>query len=229
MSATSLRVLVVEDNAVLRANLDAMFKDHDIVSSFAADGLSGLQAALADPPDVLVLDLGLPGLDGLRVCERLRSEADRHIPVLMLTARDGLCDKLRGFQSGADDYLVKPFAGAELLARCRALVQRNRSDTCHVLRIGSLSINRRSGIVRRGGHDLRLQPIPQALLLALAEAWPRTLTRSELIERIWGDSPPNSDPLRTHLYMLRQALDRPFTASLLKTVYGVGFRLEADS
>ncbi|MBJ6982669.1 response regulator transcription factor [Luteimonas sp. MC1572] len=229
MHLPALRILVVEDNPVLRGNLEAMFADSGIAASFAADGLSGLQAALADPPDVLVLDLGLPGLDGLRVCERLRAQADRHIPVLMLTARDALDDRLLGFRSGADDYLVKPFAGAELLARCLALSQRHRAGTPHVLRIGSLGIDRRSGVVQREGRTLHLQQTAHQLLLALAEAWPRTLTRSELVEHIWGDAPPDSDPLRTHLYMLRQALDRPFAVPMLKTVHGVGFRLEADT
>ncbi len=229
MHTSALRILVIEDNPVLRTNLEAMFREHGIATTFAADGFSGLQAALADPPDVLVLDLGLPGLDGLRVCERLRAQADRHIPVLMLTARDALDDKLSGFRSGADDYLVKPFAGAELLARCLALSQRHRTGTAHVLRIGSLCIDRRSGVVQRDGHTLQLQQTAQRLLLALAEAWPRTLTRSELVERVWGDAPPDSDPLRTHLYMLRQALDRPFPVPMLKTVHGVGFRLEADA
>lgn len=228
MTVPALRILVIEDNPVLRANLQAMFVEHGIAADFAADGLSGLQVALADPPDVLVLDLGLPGLDGLRVCERLRAQADRHVPVLMLTARDALEDKLLGFASGADDYLVKPFAAAELLARCVALSLRHRAGASHVLRIGSLSIDRRSGAVRREDQLLQLPQIAQQLLLALAEAWPRTLTRSELVERVWGDVPPESDPLRTHLYTLRQLLDRPFAVPLLKTVHGVGFRLEAD-
>ncbi len=229
MDTPALRLLVVEDNPALRGNLAAMFAGHGIAASFAADGRSGLQAALADPPDVLVLDLGLPGLDGLRVCERLRAQADRHIPVLMLTARDALEDKLLGFRSGADDYLVKPFAGAELLARCLALSQRHRAGTSHVLHIGSLRIDRRSGLIERHGHALELQHTARQLLLALADAWPRTLTRSELVARLWGDAPPESDPLRTHLYTLRQALDRPFAVPMLRTVHGVGFRLEADT
>lgn len=228
MATPAPRILVIEDNPVLRANLHAMFVEHGIHADFAADGLSGLQAALSDPPDVLVLDLGLPGLDGLRVCERLRAQADRHVPILMLTARDALDDKLLGFRSGTDDYLVKPFAAAELLARCLALSQRHRAGTAHVLRIGSLSIDRRSGLAERAGRPLALQQTAQRVLMALAEAWPRTLTRSELIERVWGDTPPDSGPLRTHLYLVRRALDRPFATPMLKTAHGVGFRLESD-
>jgi DNA-binding response OmpR family regulator len=229
MTAFPLRLLVVEDNPLLRVQLEGLLVAEGIDVDFAGDGLSGLQMALASPPDVLVLDLGLPGLDGLRLCERLRAEADRHVPVLMLTARDALEDKLQGFRAGADDYLVKPFAGAELLARCIALSQRHRAGQTHVLRIGTLHVDRRHGVAQRDGRSLDLHATSYQILLALAEAWPRTLTRSELIQRLWDDAPPDSDPLRTHLYLLRQALDKPFATPMLKTVHGVGFRLEADA
>lgn len=229
MPAPALRILIVEDNAVLRDNLAALFRTHGLDAEFASDGLSGLQLALEHAPDVLVLDLGLPGLDGLRVCERLRAQSDRHVPVLMLTARDALDDRLSGFGAGADDYLVKPFAGEELVARCRALSLRHRVGERHLLQIGTLRIDRRSGEMRRDERVLDLHPTAQQLLLELAEAWPRTLTRSELVQRLWGDAPPESDPLRTHLYLLRQVLDTPADAPMLKTVHGVGYRLEADA
>ncbi|MBL8299485.1 MAG: response regulator transcription factor [Rhodanobacteraceae bacterium] len=223
-----MHLLVIEDNFALRSSLAAMFEAHGHRADFAADGRTGLALALAEPPDVIVLDLSLPGLDGLSLCRQLRERADRHTPVLMLTARDSLDDKLDGFSAGADDYLVKPFAGAELLARCQALSQRHRLGTSHVLLIGSLRIDRRSGEAFRHGHPLALQQMPLRILLALAEAWPRALTRSELTQRLWGDEAPSSDPLRSHLYLLRQALDRPFAKPMLKTIHGVGFRLEAD-
>lgn len=228
MPLPALRILVIEDNRLLRDNLQALLSAHGFHASFAADGRSGLQMALIEPPDVLVLDLGLPGLDGLQVCQRLRAESDRHVPVLMLTARDALDDRLLGFRSGADDYLVKPFAGEELVARCLALSQRHRAGQPHVLCIGSLRIDRRSHEVQRQGRRIELHQTSFDILLALAEAWPRTLTRSELVQRLWGDTPPDSDPLRTHLYLLRQMLDKPFARPMLKTVHGVGFRLESD-
>lgn len=226
--AERLRILVVEDNLALRSSMAAMFEVQGHVVDFASDGRTGLRLALADPPEVLVLDLSLPGLDGLQVCTQLREQADRHVPVLMLTARDALDDKLKGFAAGADDYLVKPFAGEELLARCLALSHRHRAGTAHVLRIGSLSIDRQSGQVQRHGQTLELQHTPMRILLALAEAWPRTLTRSELVQRLWGEEGPQSDPLRSHLYLLRQALDGPFATPMLRTVHGVGYKLEAD-
>jgi DNA-binding response OmpR family regulator len=224
-----LRILIVEDNPALRESLASLLAFHGHRADFAADGRSGLALALADPPDVVVLDLGLPGLDGVRVCEALRARADRHVPVLMLTARHAIEDKLRGFQAGADDYLVKPFAGEELLARCLALSQRHRVGQAHRLVIGSLVIDRRSGEVTREGRRLALTAMPYRILLALAEAWPRTLTRSELVDRLWGEQTPPSDPLRSHLYLLRRALDRPFGRPMLVTVQGVGFRLDATA
>ena len=224
-----LSILVVEDNAALRAGIAALFESHGHRADFAADGRTGLALALAHTPDVVVLDLGLPGLDGITVCARLRAQADRHVPVLMLTARDALDDKLKGFDAGADDYLVKPFAGSELVARCLALARRHRVGEPHRLAIGTLAIDRRTGAVTREGRPVELHQTPLRILVALAEAWPRTLTRSELVERLWGDEAPASDPLRTHLYQLRQALDRPFATPMLKTVHGVGFRLEADA
>lgn len=227
MDAERLHLLLIEDNLPLASSIVDMLQAHGHQVEFAADGRSGLQRALASPPDVLLLDLGLPGLEGNEVCRRLRAQADRHVPVLMLTARDAIDDKLQGFDSGADDYLVKPFDDAELLARCLALARRHRLGQPNLLRIGALSIDRRSGTAWRDEVELSLQVLPQRILLVLAEAWPRTVTRSELVQRLWGDEAPPSDPLRSHLYLLRQALDRPFHGDMLRTVHGVGFRLEA--
>src|SRR5690606_27174117 len=124
---------------------------------------------------------------GVEVCQRLRAQAERHVPVLMLTARDALADRLRGFAAGADDYLAKPFAEAELLARCQALSMRHRAGSDHVLRIGTLCVDRRNGAATREGRPLALHRTCQRILVELAEAWPRTLTRSQLVERLWGE------------------------------------------
>ena len=222
----SLRILVIEDNHALRLLLAQLFAQHGHQTDFAADGPSGLSLALTNPPDVLILDIGLPGISGLSVCERLRAQSDRHIPILMLTARDSLEHKLAGFSAGADDYLLKPFANAELLARCVALAQRHRVGAEHVLRVGSLEVDRKNGTAHRHGQRLQLQRIPFLILLTLAEACPRVVTRSMLIEQLWPDEVPASDPLRSHLYLLRQALDKPFDAAMLTTRHGVGFSLD---
>ncbi len=223
-----LRVLVVEDHGLLRAQIVALLRDAGHVVEEASDGRLGLQMAVEQPPDVLVLvlDLGLPGLDGVELCRALRESAPAHVPVLMLTARDSLHDKAQGFAAGADDYLVKPFAGEELLWRCRALSRRHRLGQPHVLVLGDLRLDRTSGRAERADRWLDLPPIPYQLLLHLAQAWPRIVTRSELVRSVWGDEPPESDPLRSHLYSLRQVLDKPFATPMLKTVYGVGYTLE---
>ena len=193
----------------------------------ASDGRLALQMALQEPPDVLLLDLGLPGLDGLALCERLRTEADRHVPVLMLTARDTLEDKGRGFAAGADDYLLKPFATQELLWRCRALLRRGELGRSPLIERGPLRIDRRNGEVQCEGRTLPVTGHPYRLLLALAEAWPRTVSRSELQQQLWADEPPESDALRSHLYTLRQALGH--AQAWVKTVHGVGLRLDTPA
>lgn len=219
------RILVVEDHGRLRAQITELLQGAGWSVEEASDGRMGLQLALEQPPDVLVLDLGLPGLDGVELCRRLREQADRHVPVLMLTARDGLQDKRQGFGAGADDYLLKPFIGEELLWRCQALARRGELGRSPVLQRGPLRIDRRAGTVTGGeGHVLPLPRQAYRLLVALAEAWPRTATRSELLQQLWADEPPESDALRSHLYTLRQALGAE--QSLVKTVHGVGLRLD---
>lgn len=223
----SLHILVIEDNPLLARNLADGLEAHGHRADFAADGVLGLRLALEHHYDVLILDVGLPGLDGLELCRRLRAASPRLVPVLMLTARDTLSDKLAGFDSGADDYLVKPFAIEELLARCAVLARRHTLSQDHTLRIGALALDRQTHSVTRAGQGIDLTPAGYQLLLALAEAHPRVLSRSELTQALWGDEPPDSDALRTHLYQLRQKLDKPFAAPILVTVHGVGFRLDA--
>ncbi len=226
---TPLHLLVVEDHAALRSQVAALLREAGHRVSEASAGRLGLQLALAELPDVLVLDLGLPGLDGLQVCAQLRRAAARHVPTLMLTARDALQDRLAGFAQGADDYLVKPFAPEELLARVAALSRRPLAGRDYELTIGSLRIDRRANEAFRQGQRLALPPLAFQLLLLLAESHPRALTRSELIHRLWDDDPPESDPLRSHLYLLRQRLDKPFAVAMLQTVHGIGFRLVSDT
>lgn len=218
------RILVVEDHGPLRAQIVALLQGAKWRVDEASDGRLGLQLALEQPPDVMVLDLGLPGLDGLKLCQQLRAQADRHIPVLMLTARDSLADKGQGFAAGADDYLLKPFAGEELLWRCQALARRGELGRSPVLQRGPLRIDRRSAQVLCEGQVLPIPPQAYRLLLALAEAWPRTVSRSELQQALWADEPPESDALRSHLYTLRQALGQ--AQLLIKTVHSVGLRLD---
>jgi DNA-binding response OmpR family regulator len=224
-----LQILVVEDYAPLREQIVTLLTRAGHVVEEASDGRLALQIALGSSPDVVLLDLGLPGLDGINVCEKLRAQSGRHLPILMLTARDTLTDKLNGFAAGADDYLVKPFASDELLARIAALSKRPGIGQDYLVRIGSLELDRRSRSVTRNQIPLELAPTAFSILLMLVEAWPRAVSRSDIIEKLWDGESPESDALRTHIFQLRRKLDKSFATPMLKTVHGVGFRLESDT
>lgn len=218
-------ILLIEDQTALAANVLDYLTALGHQLDYADNGIYGLQLALTQHYDVLILDLSLPGLDGLQLCQQLRQRASRHLPVLMLTARDSLDDKLLGFGAGADDYLTKPFALAELAVRVQALSRRHLLATNHLLEIGELRFDRQRQTASRAGQSLELHPIGMKILQFLAEAYPAVLSRSELTAKLWGDDPPDSDALRAHIYLLRQQLDKPFAQPMLRTVHGVGFKL----
>ena len=221
-------ILLVEDNADLAGNIIDYLEALGHRLHYAADGEAGLRDALVNRIDVVLLDLALPGRDGLCVCAEIRRRADRRVPILMMTARDTLDDKLTGFASGADDYLVKPFPLAELAARISALAMRPQLDRPYRVSIGPLTIDRQARVATRDGHPLRLTPLLWKLLLQLAEASPDPVTRDEATARLWGDEPPSSDSLRAHVHLLRQVVDKPFDHPMIETVHGIGFRLKVD-
>jgi DNA-binding response OmpR family regulator len=193
---------------------------------YAADGITGLHLAVSEEFDAIVLDLMLPGMDGLELCRKLRTEAGKATPVLMLTARDTLEDKVAGLDAGADDYLVKPFELAELDARLRAILRRAGGEVAkQILRVGDLELNTGTLEVSRGGRLLNLTPIGLKLLTALMRASPKVLSRRDLERAVWGDVAPDSDALRSHLYNLRKVIDKPFERPLLQTKAGLGYRL----
>jgi DNA-binding response OmpR family regulator len=224
----SLEILLVEDNADLAGNIIDYLEELGHRLHYAADGAAGLRDALVGSIDVVLLDLALPIRDGLSVCAEIRRRADRRVPILMLTARDTLDDKLAGFASGADDYLVKPFSLAELAVRIAALAQRRYLGQPHRISIGPLTIDRQARTAMREGRSLRLTPLLWDLLLLLAEAWPNPVSRDEATNRLWGDEPPSSDSLRAHVHLLRQVVDKPFAVPLVETVHGIGFRLKVE-
>ncbi|MCB1634453.1 MAG: response regulator transcription factor [Xanthomonadales bacterium] len=223
-----MRALVVEDNRDICANIATYLEKCSYVLDFAYDGVTAMHLALTHPFDVIVLDLMIPGMDGLSFCRRLRAEARVETPVLMLTARDTLDDRLKGFAAGADDYLVKPFALQELHARLRALYKRSRRNTDRLLSVGDLTLNRSTLQVRRAGRRIPLSPAGIRLLERLMEEAPAVVSRDDLEVLLWADERPDGDALRSHMYKLRQAIDRPFERPLIHTVHRVGYRMTEE-
>lgn len=179
-----MRILVIEDNSDIAANIGDFLADKGHVVDFAGDGVTGLHLAVVNDFDAIVLDLGLPGMDGLEVCRKLRQEARRQTPVLVLTARDALENKLTGFESGADDYMVKPFALQELAARLEVLGRRGKGQKSRILTLADLTYNLDTLVVIREGKSIQLNPIGLKLLHALMDAAPAVVTRQDLETRV---------------------------------------------
>ncbi|MBV2127629.1 response regulator transcription factor [Arsukibacterium indicum] len=222
----ALQVLLIEDELSIAKNIAGYMEQKGHIFDFASNGKQGLALALHQHYDLIILDLNLPGLDGLQLCTALRQQADRHIPLLMLTARDSIDDKLAGFHVGTDDYLTKPFSLQELEVRCLALSRRHLLQQQHTITLGPLVLDKQRRIAKRDGQQLALNAMGYKILLLLAEAHPQVVSRSELSQHLWHDEPTESDALRSHIYQLRTVLDKPFAYPLLKTVFGVGFTLE---
>jgi len=222
-------VLLIEDHRDIAEMIYDYLEGREYLVDYAADGLSGLQLATDNDYDVMVLDLMLPGLDGIEVCRKLREEVRKDIPILMLTARDTLDDKLAGLDVGADDYLVKPFEIRELEARIRALLRRQRGTvTDEVYVVGDLRFDTAELKVMRGDQKISVPPIGLKLLTVLMRESPKVVTRQQLEREVWGDLLPDSDTLRSHLYSLRKAIDKPFDTQIMHTIPGAGYRLSVE-
>lgn len=219
----SKRVLVIEDNQGLVANLFAYLEPRQYRLDAAQDGESGLHLALTAEYDAVILDWMLPRLDGQEVVKRMRAEGSA-TPVLMLTARDDLPHKIAGFRSGADDYLTKPFAFAELEVRLEALILRSKGRA-RVLEVADLRFDLATQEVSRRGVPLQLYAGGKKLLEALMRASPAVVSKERLESVLWGDDPPDNDMLRSHIYELRKSVDGPFSGKLIHTIPKVGYRL----
>ena len=167
----------------------------------------------------------LPGVDGYQECKRLREDARSEVPILMLTARDALEDRLNGLRAGADDYLVKPFALSELVARIEAILRRSQGGRKRQLKVADLVYDLDTLDITRAGQPLKLNPLAMRLLAVLMQKSPAVVRREALEEALWGDERPDSDSLRSHIHQLRQIIDKPFATPLLHTLHGVGYRL----
>ena len=222
-----MRILVIEDQPEILQNIADYLELQGYLVDCAYDGLGGLHLAITQPFDLIILDLMLPGMDGITLCQKLRQDARVNTPVIMLTARDSVDDKLTGFRAGADDYLVKPFSLPELHARVEAVLRRGQAGMHNMLNVGDLSYDMDNLEVSRQGVLLKLSPIGLKLLEHLMKASPHVVKREALEELLWGDHMPGSDSLRSHIHTLRQTIDKPFSSPLLHTVHGIGYCLKA--
>ncbi len=219
-------ILIIEDNYDIADMVCEYLERCEYVMDHAADGVTGLHLAVSNDYDLIILDLMLPGMDGIELLEKLRNEAKRSIPVLILTARDTLDDKITGFDIGADDYLIKPFEIKELEARVRALIRRQRGTVSpEKLQVSDLIYDLGTLQESREGKIIKLTPIALKILKILMQASPRVIRRRDIERQIWGDILPDSDTLRSHMYNLRKSIDKPFKTQLMETMQNSGYRL----
>lgn len=227
MNNEPLSILIIEDNAQLAANLYDYLAACGHSLDAAPDGLSGLHLASIKDYDAILLDWNLPRLDGLTVLRRLRKDAKKKVPIIMLTARDQLADKIDGFEGGLDDYLVKPVALPEIEVRLRSLVNRLKQSaaTDDVLVVGDLYFDIRKVQVRRGERSVPIARIGRRLLELLMRESPNVVSRARLERAAWGDIVPDNDLLRSHMHVLRRAIESGSEKPLLHTVPGSGYRI----
>lgn len=224
-----MRVLIVEDERTIAAYVKRGLEEQGYAVDAAYDGREALEWLDAAPFDLVVLDVMLPELNGLEVCRELRARGFR-MPVLMLTARDTVDDRVNGLDSGADDYLVKPFAIKELLARLRALTRRGAdAPKTPLLQVADLTLDTATQRVRRGGNPIELAAKEYAVLECLMRAPGRVLTRTMIAEHVWNyDSFNQSNVVDVYIRNLRRKIDDPCTVKLIHTVRGAGYRLSVE-
>ncbi len=222
-------VLIVEDDPNVRAALQRALSYEGYDVAVAEDGGRGLEAVSENPPDVIVLDVMMPFVDGLEMCRRLRARGDE-TPILMLTALGEVSDRVDGLDAGADDYLVKPFALEELLARIRSLLRRASGDVSEILSFGDLEMNRATRIVTRDGEPIPLTKTEFDLLEVLMRAGDRVVTRDQIYRDVWGfDFETSSNSLDVYVGYLRRKTETGGRPRLIHTVRGVGYVLRDDS
>ncbi len=222
-----MNVLLVEDNHDLAETIYEFLEVEGITCYHAANGASGLCFALENTFDVILLDLNLPKLDGLSLCQKLRQKGD-DTPILMITARDSLDNKIEGFRAGTDDYLVKPFALEELLVRIKALAKR-KSGQVKKLIYNDLEMDLEAKTISRSNTVINLSPSLWKLLETLLRASPKVVPRTKLEEALWGDDIPESNSLKVHMHHLRKAVDGSFPHQLIHTVSKHGFALYKEN
>jgi len=227
MNETKNHILLVEDNQQLAEQLCGFLTQKGMVVDYACNGKIATNLLKSEDFDVVILDLTLPDTDGLNLCRFIKSELTTNVPVLMLTARDSIEEKLEGFSHGTDDYLTKPYVLDEVYVRCLALARRHQLHKSQKTCIGDMEIDFNQKTVQRGGQSIKLSKTDFLLLKLLAEAYPNALSKRQLVEKVWGDDMPDTDAVRSHIYTLRNAIDKPFEYPLIKTIHGIGFKIVA--
>jgi two-component system OmpR family response regulator len=223
-----MRILIVEDEVKMAGLIRRGLRDDGLAADVAAKGEDALWMAGATEYDAIVLDVLLPGIDGFEVCRRLRADGVRS-PVLMLTARDAVEDRVRGLDTGADDYLTKPFSLAELAARLRALARRGPVERPPVLEVGDLRLDPATRRVWRGSAEIALSAREFALLETLMRHPGQVLDRLQLLDHAWdGEYENRSNVIDVYIRYLREKVDRPFGVSSIETVRGAGYRLRGE-
>lgn len=224
-----MKLLLIDDNLTIAKQIVEFLEGFGWQVDYAHTGSLGIELARDAVFDVVLLDLNLPDIDGIEVCKAIKSNAACVIPILMLTARDRFEDKYTGFNVGADDYLTKPFDLRELALRCQALAKRDRLHVSKCMKLGELTIDLSCRAAARNGIPLNLTHIGFDLLLILASHYPKPVSRSFILHKLWADNPPESDALKSHIYALRQTLDKPFTCPMLRTISNLGYQLEVKN
>ncbi len=220
----ALSILLVDDNPDILCNIREFLLMRGFTVETAATGCECMRRLSKNSYGLCVLDVGLPDIDGMTVCRELRRAGDK-IPILMLTARDAIDDRVEGLEAGADDYLVKPFSLRELAARIEALMRRAYGAEADTLKVADLVFHVGAMRVERAGVPLKLNNIGYSILQELMLKSPAIVSRARLEAVVWASSPPDSDSLRSNLYLVRQAVDKPFEKKLIKTHPGIGWSI----
>lgn len=221
-------ILLVDDDSRLAALAGDWLERHGFSVDYASSGADGLRLAADQQFDAIILDIEMPDVGGITVCRRLRERSNPTTPVIMLTGHTALDIKLQSLDAGADDCMSKPFAPEELAARVHALMRRHRHEVApETIEIDGIVIDEANSLVIRDGKNMSVLPIGASILATLMRAYPRVVTRDELLRKVWGAALPESDSLRSHLYQLRRAVNFGFDEPLVETIAGVGLRFRA--
>lgn len=222
-----MKILIVDDSHNVAETIADYLELEGMNIDCAYHGEAALKLVAEQHYDVIIMDIMMPKIDGISAVKKLRQEQFCNTPILFLTAKDSLDDKVAAFEAGGDDYLLKPFAMQELSLRVKALASRGPRQDIGQLSFADITVNTQTDEVRRAGVVLKLSRIQRKILKELLRHAPAIVSRQELTDSVWGDDEPSSDALRSHIYGLRSALDKGFEQSRLETIHGQGYRIKA--